>query len=296
MMKLLITVLLFMCSTGVAFLTIEKENELALKFSAESEEYCHPPACHTNVPLSDRLASVKLVNYYRQVGVHMDNIAKAVGVDPESLRLTEGHSMGAAFKVATLSRLADDPRIKNICEIGVNAGHSSLNFLVSNPTATLLSFDIFWHKYTPDTVRSLKDLYPTRKIITVAGSSVESVPDTTTILNDDFKCQLIFIDGGHTAPILDADLTNMHALADPAFHKVIIDDLQLKMMRDVYEEKWIKTNRMVELERHEKIKSNGFVTWSLSADETHFEFSGGSGSAATMFPGEEEIAVAQFVF
>lgn len=295
-MRFVLCLLLLGACLSVEYLSVEKERELAAQFPSEAEEYCFPP-CTTDKPLSERHRSIKVANYYSLVDKHIANIAGLMGVKKNDLKLTEGHTMGAYDKVRTLNRLADDPRIHNICEIGFNAGHSSLNFLAGNFNASLISFDIFWHAYTPLAVRSLKSLFPLRRITSIAGSSTDSVPDFTALVGEGFKCQLIFIDGGHIAPIFEADLRNMRALADPAYHVVILDDMQLDPLRAVYEQQWLATGKMRELERHRDIRSSAFASWRLSGEGgTHYEFDFGSGDMLTRFPGVEEIAVAQFVF
>lgn len=83
-----------------------------------------------------------------------------------------------------------------ICEIGVNAGHSLLLMVSSNPDAEYFLFDLGGHGYTRPCVEYIKNAYPSTKITEVYGDSNLTLRDyvATGELN---SFDLIHIDGGH---------------------------------------------------------------------------------------------------
>jgi hypothetical protein len=136
----------------------------------------------------------------------------------------EGNVLGFPEKLSILQHYANDPRVETICEVGFNAGYSSLYMALQNPIARFFEFDVFYHNYSAVALSSLQELFfPDRDFVGIAGLSSISVhrfhrmfPSTT--------CNLIFIDGGHSTSAFRADLTNFAHLANRTFHRVIIDD------------------------------------------------------------------------
>jgi hypothetical protein len=145
------------------------------------------------------------------------------------------------------------PCIKTICEIGFNAGHSTIGWLVNNPNAQVLMFDLWGHNYADTAeafIRNQSHLHPDRMRI-IKGSSTATVPvfhhanpgfhcDIISIdgghtydiaivpvfhhANLGFHCDLISIDGGHAYDIAIVDLQNMFFFANPSFNILLIDD------------------------------------------------------------------------
>jgi predicted O-methyltransferase YrrM len=91
-----------------------------------------------------------------------------------------------------MQSLADDHQVENICEIGFNAGYSALNFLSSNPTASIVSFDLLEHDYAYAAINALHSMYPSRNLVVIAGDSKIAVKDFHE-MRPDFRCNLIFI-------------------------------------------------------------------------------------------------------
>ena len=175
--------------------------------------------------------SLKMVDYF----LHVSPLDEAIALKHPGGQLwksyqneiLEGNSLGFFSKIQALSELADDPRVETICEIGFNAGYSALNFLVSNPTARFISFDLFEHSYTPFAVQVLHDMFPARSITVIAGSSLYTVPTYAEAQNAlSPMCNLLFIDGGHTPDILRADMANFARLANRTYNKVVVDDIE----------------------------------------------------------------------
>lgn len=121
----------------------------------------------------------------------------------------------------------------NILEIGFNAGHSTALILLANPHSTILLFDIMQHAYTRKCLEFLKAAFGAHRFIElVEGDSSITVPQYKI---DGEKFDLIHIDGGHSTEAVRADLENCGRFAAHD-HVVIIDDTNLKNIRDVIKE------------------------------------------------------------
>ena len=116
----------------------------------------------------------------------------------------------------------------NIMEIGFNAGHSSLLYLLSNPNSKLTIFDICEHKYTLRCFEYLQSVFPNRLEI-FQGNSTKTIPEFI-IKNPDTKFDLIHIDGAHFGDIPNKDFYNSLKLASDI---IIWDDTQIKTLNDL---------------------------------------------------------------
>jgi predicted O-methyltransferase YrrM len=118
--------------------------------------------------------------------------------------------------------LVDKPWVRNIAEVGFNAGHSSYLFLNSRPDVQVTSFDLGEHAYIHLAKWIIDEHFPGRHEL-VIGDSRETVP-AFTISHPDRRFDLIFIDGGHQLEVARADIENCRSLAiDRTI--VIMDDL-----------------------------------------------------------------------
>lgn len=109
----------------------------------------------------------------------------------------------------------------NIMEIGFNAGHSSELFLNSKSNVSVVSFDLGDHEYVSVAKEYIDNTYPNRHRL-ILGDSKETVP-LFIKENENFKFDILFIDGGHAYDTVKEDTFNCLQLA----HKdsiVIIDD------------------------------------------------------------------------
>ncbi len=110
---------------------------------------------------------------------------------------------------------------KSIMEIGFNAGHSSLLYLISNPSCNVTIFDICEHKYTLPCFEYLQSVFPGRLEI-YPGDSTITVPEYHN-KHPDKRFDLIHIDGCHLANIADIDFHNAMKMASDI---LIWDDTQ----------------------------------------------------------------------
>ena len=83
--------------------------------------------------------------------------------------------------------------MRTVCEIGFNAGHSTLTWLEANPNLVVYTFDINHWKYTEVMVNYLKAKYPGR-LNSCFGDSTVTLPLVSA--NTDIKCDVAVVDGG----------------------------------------------------------------------------------------------------
>lgn len=115
--------------------------------------------------------------------------------------------------------LASHPNIKNIAEIGLNAGHSAANFFHQcKQLEKFVSFDI---QSIPEVVEYFSTKYKDRFLF-IEGDSAVTVPEYADKCPD-MKFDLIFIDGGHSYENCYHDILNMKLLAHPGTY-LWIDD------------------------------------------------------------------------
>lgn len=176
----------------------------------------------------------------------------------------EGNSLEYFHKSKILMDIVDDPRVETICEIGFNSGYSAITFLIANRRAKLISFDIFTHEYGGAAVRAVQDLFPGRNTAFIAGNSSTSVPAAAPLLSQQ-KCNVIFIDGGHTVMDLRTDLNNMRAYANETFNMVIIDDLEAPGLL----KEWYRTPQM---DFMDTIICSGFRSLNYEFNEMNYTF------------------------
>jgi predicted O-methyltransferase YrrM len=132
--------------------------------------------------------------------------------------ITEGYSRSCNKETIILQCLCVGTNIKNILEIGFNAGHSADLFLNNNSVCNVISFDIGHHSYVKIAKEFIDKTYPNRHKL-ILGDSTKTIPE----YDNTVKYDLIFIDGGHTYDIARSDLLNCKRFA----HKdtiVLMDD------------------------------------------------------------------------
>jgi hypothetical protein len=110
-------------------------------------------------------------------------------------------------------RVAASPAVRQVCEVGFNAGHSTALWLTANPTAHVATFDIFNNATTAFMVQNLmmlKRLFPGR-VHAYAGDSRKTAPAAAI----DSPCDLVHIDGRHSYENTVMDAYNLMSKAHP---------------------------------------------------------------------------------
>ena len=126
--------------------------------------------------------------------------------------VVEGHSGQVDAQLAVYERLFGWCNVRNIAEIGFNAGHSTLTMLMANPVARIQSFDLGEHPSARAALAALKRQYPLRDFGVIWGDSRTTVPAFTKTYTGP-KFDVLIVDGGHTYDIARADVLSMRALA-----------------------------------------------------------------------------------
>jgi len=97
--------------------------------------------------------------------------------------------------------------VKTVCEVGFNAGHSALAFLIANPELKYIAFDTMTLKWTIPMIKYMNDAFGDR-ITPVPGFSAQSVPEWKP--PEGFTgCDVISADGKHNDPEPYIDVVNM---------------------------------------------------------------------------------------
>jgi len=130
------------------------------------------------------------------------------------------HQEMSTFLNKRLNLFNYSQKAQSIMEIGFNAGHSSLLYMLSNPTSTLQLFDMGAHSYTRSCFDYLSSQFPNRMKIEY-GDSCQTVP-AYVAKNTGKVFDMIHIDGGHDEYVVRSDILNSIQLSDGK--TVIISD------------------------------------------------------------------------
>ena len=142
--------------------------------------------------------------------------------------------------------------VKNILEIGFNAGHSSLIFLLSNQNSQIYCFDICSWKYTKKCFKYLSKTFPNRLKL-IKGSSIITVPKFIKE-NQNKTFDLVHIDGCHDIKIAKKDFKNCYKITNKG-GIIILDDTQNKLLNNLFNY-YISKKLIKEVFLYEPIKIN----------------------------------------
>lgn len=116
---------------------------------------------------------------------------------------------------------------RTICEVGFNGGHSAAAYLAAHRDIIVHSFDLGHYPYSHSSASFLQSIYnrtAPHRLVMHWGSSQETVPAWSAEA-DHALCDLVLIDGGHTAEAVAADISNFRPLVNrSAAHAVLFDD------------------------------------------------------------------------
>lgn len=124
------------------------------------------------------------------------------------------------YKFASLTKC-----VKTICEIGFNGGHSALLWLIANPNAKVIMFDLWEHSYCDHSlsyIRNQTELNPSRLRI-VKGNSIDTVRKFHVEYPTE-KCDILSVDGSHEYKDALLDIDNMMTLARRHWNLLFVDD------------------------------------------------------------------------
>lgn len=132
----------------------------------------------------------------------------------------EGNCENIPMQQRSLKTITRHTNIRNMLEIGFNAGHSAQIFLEANPYLHLTSYDIGEHDYVSAAKEYIDITFPGRHTLILGDSKV-------TVPQDKKRYDAFFIDGGHDYETALADMINCSKLANQNAI-VMIDDIVLK--------------------------------------------------------------------
>jgi predicted O-methyltransferase YrrM len=125
-----------------------------------------------------------------------------------------------------------------VCEIGFNAGHSTLLLLLGRDTPLDFTvFDIGHHAYTKPCLEYMKEAFPNVTFEYIEGDSTMKVPQWTANNADRMGTyDVVHVDGGHSEHCIRNDMKNAVRLVAPG-GILIIDDTdapQINKYVDIY--------------------------------------------------------------
>lgn len=129
-------------------------------------------------------------------------------------------------KAKNISKIVLEESIENVCEIGFNAGFSSLLMLLSNPKIKITCFDLGAHSYTIPCYLKIKEIFGDRINLIIGDSNI-------TLLDIDEKFDLIHIDGGHETIVAENDIKNCYRLSKNGTI-LIMDDYDFPNLNELW--------------------------------------------------------------
>jgi hypothetical protein len=136
----------------------------------------------------------------------------------------------------------------NICEIGFNAGHSSMLLLLGrdNSPPNFTIFDIGHHRYTKPSFEYIKSKFSYVNFEYIEGDSTIIMPEWINNHTDLIgKYDLVHVDGGHSEHCIYNDMKNTDLLVK-VNGIVIVDDTNNEIING-YVDKYISSGNYVEL-------------------------------------------------
>lgn len=133
----------------------------------------------------------------------------------------EGNCSNIPKQMEHLISFVNNFTVKNILEIGFNAGHSSELFL-SHSLANVVSFDLNQRPCVDIAKEYIDTKFPLRHTL-IKGDSTKTIPEYFKN-NKNMTFDIIFIDGGHSYDVAYADICNCK-LVSHTNTIIIMDDV-----------------------------------------------------------------------
>lgn len=147
--------------------------------------------------------------------------------------------------------------ISNICEIGFNAGHSTMLMLLGrdNTPVNYTIFDIGQHPYTRPCLEYIKSKFPHIKFKYVEGDSTVTMPALISF-NPEIAgtYDVVHVDGGHTEHCIVNDMKNADKLVK--IGGIVIVDVADNDYVNKYVDSYISTGKYREMNL---LKTSGYV-------------------------------------
>lgn len=234
-------------------------------------EGCFDPSNNGNVQqlFSNRTGiPVKLEKAYEKLDAYLDRHAplqhrvKWKNSRPQGVAAIKLQGMKVNFLWNAIIKHV--PNCRTVCEVGLNAGHSSILWMEACPNATAILFDMPYKKWSRPALDFLRTEYSTRVTIT-EGNSLKTIPEYASS-HPDWRCDLIAIDGSKDPEIRFQDFLNFE---DVAHDKTLflLDDASIEIVQRDFKRLSQKENRNMTQElweaQHPKVKAtdlNGLYT------------------------------------
>jgi len=122
-------------------------------------------------------------------------------------------------------------KANNVIEIGFNAGHSALLFLLANPNSKVVCFDICEHPYTLKCFEYLRSLFGDRLEL-IKGDSTVTIPQYK-LTHPDVIFDVFHLDGSHDVQIARQDFENVLGIVRSF---IVFDDTQSNELNNLLNE------------------------------------------------------------
>ena len=147
------------------------------------------------------------------------------------------------------------------CEIGMNGGHSAVAMLQANPTLHVHSFDIMRINYSWPIAQLLQStfgerftLHPGNSRVTVPHAATGAMPGQCTTDTPGgrraLRCDVLFVDGEHTAQGACIDTFHARGLAASDNAIVVMDDVIAGSGPNMVLHEFMTMSRLTLLERY----------------------------------------------
>lgn len=167
----------------------------------------------------------EIITHYKskedEKNIHLENIKKIVGINNTlegNSFYYHGHGFNSFNDLLTKQLnifWCGMQGVSRICEIGFNAGHSSMLLLLGREKAPIdfTVFDIGFHPYVRPTINYMQSSFPHVKFEYIEGDSTVEMPKFIDA-NPDLleKYDVVHVDGGHSEYCISNDLRNADIL------------------------------------------------------------------------------------
>lgn len=120
-----------------------------------------------------------------------------------------------------------------IMEIGFNAGHSALMFLLGNPECHIQLFDIHAHLYSQGCFEYLDKMFPGRLTMIWGNTQETLLPYVTEVIHQRKTFDVIHVDGSHAIHDVRNDMDMCRFLSTEET-LIIYDDVWLRDLEEYY--------------------------------------------------------------